>query len=159
VEASRKAARVLLLAAGFAALFGGLAGVVAWGSIAAAYELAYGDGGATRGHTAVLVGVGLAVAAAGCCLYAADRLRFGRRGPAWITCALLVAGLAPAVFGGGTILAPRIAGAGAGSMEIGADVAALAPRWYVPVTAGLAVFAMCAAILVAMLVAVPQRES
>jgi hypothetical protein len=160
VEAARKLARVVLLAAGAAVLAGGLAGVVAGGSIEAAYELAYGDGGAARGRAAVVVGALLAVAAAGCCGYAAEQLRVhGRRGAVWLVCALLAGGLSPALFGAGTIIAPRIVGAGASAVEIGADVAAVAPRWYVPAVAGLATFGVCAAVVVAMLVAVPRGGS
>src|SRR4051794_36966410 len=100
VDAARKLARVVLLAAGVAALAGGFAGVVARGSIEAAYPLAYGDGGASRGRAAVVVGLVLGAAAAGCCLYAAEQLRVhGKRGAVWLVCALLAGGLSPAFFG------------------------------------------------------------
>ncbi|WP_432988080.1 hypothetical protein [Dactylosporangium sp. CA-233914] len=154
VALARGLARWVLLAAGAAALAGGLAGVVARESVEAGYELAYGAGGADRGRIAVLAGLGLAVAAAGCCGYAAQSLR---RGVVWLVCALVAAGLAPALFGRGTIVAPRIVGPGASAAEIGADVAAEAPRWYVPATAGLAMLGVCAALLAAMLVALPPR--
>ncbi|MFB9447542.1 hypothetical protein Dvina_11780 [Dactylosporangium vinaceum] len=156
MDVTRRLARAGLLAAGTAAFAVSLAGVLVRGSIEAAYGLAYSDGGAGRARTALVVGVLLGAAAAGCCLYAAEHLRTsGGRGPAWLVCALLAGGLSPALFGGGTIAAPRIVGAGATAAEIGADIAALTPRWYVPVVATLSMLTVCAAILVAMLLVVP----
>ncbi|GAA2396594.1 hypothetical protein [Dactylosporangium salmoneum] len=151
-------ARWVLLAAGAAALAGGLAGLLARAGIVAAYALAY-DGGAgpARGHAAVLVGAGLGAAAAGCCAYAAAGVRQGRRAAAWLVCALLAGGLSPVVFGGGTIVAPRIVGAGASSAEIGADLRALAPRWYVPAVSALACFGAVAALVAALLLFLPPR--
>ncbi|WP_433217935.1 hypothetical protein ACQP00_11080 [Dactylosporangium sp. CS-047395] len=159
MEASRKAAQALVLAAGFAALAGGIAGVVVWRDIEAAYLQAYGGGGASRGHTAVIAGLALAVAADGCCLYAASQLRSGRRWPTWLTCGLIIFGLIPAIFGGGTIIAPRIVGVQASAIELGADIAAVTPGWYVPLVTGLSLVALCAAALAAMLAAVPQYDT
>ncbi|MFI5909123.1 hypothetical protein [Dactylosporangium sp. NPDC051541] len=161
MDITRRLARAGLIAAGVAVLAGGLAGLLVRGSVEAAYELAYsGGGGTSRARTAVVAGVLLGGAAAGCCLYAAGRLRTaqGGRGVVWLVCALVVGGLSPALFGGGTIIAPRIVGAGASAAEIGADIAAVTPRWYVPVLAVLSMLTVCVVILVAMLLIVPAQR-
>ncbi|HTJ33230.1 MAG TPA: hypothetical protein VL738_08365 [Dactylosporangium sp.] len=152
---SVRLARWVLLAAGAATLAGGLAGLVARGSVAAAYVLEYGDAGLQRSRIALAAGVILGTAAAGCCLYAAARLRAAARGPAWLVCALLVSGLSPVFFGGGTIIAPRVPGQGVTSADLATDLHALAPRWYPPTVAALACFAACAALAAALLLAWP----
>jgi uncharacterized membrane protein YjjP (DUF1212 family) len=61
------------------------------------------------------------------------------------------------VFGGGTIIAPRIAGRGVSPAELASDLQALAPRWYPPALAALACFGACAALAAAALLAFPSH--